>query len=421
MTRCLIFLVATAVLAIAPLAAADRGEWYIAGAAVYTDDDGRRNLDDSVAGGEFNVGFEFTDSLSLEGSFGYSDIYGFPGQEHIDVSLNLLSHLSRGPRFSPYILAGVGYLGTETTTGSEENRPTVSAGLGARIRLGQSRFSLRAEYYARFAIEQGYTFTDRIAALGLQYTFGDAVRTGMASAVTDSDGDGIPDDVDQCPYSEAGFDIDPVGCEVFPDADRDGVMDRKDQCPDTPAGAVVDSAGCIGDLDGDGIRDDVDQCPGTASGAAIDARGCARDGDQDGIANHRDRCPNTPADAKVDDDGCEVIEIIELRGVNFASNSDRLLRGAEQILDDAATWLKQRPDLLVEVAGHTDSAGNDQLNLGLSERRAYTVRDYLISRGVSPASLTARGYGESEPIADNVTAEGKAENRRVELRIIGRR
>ncbi len=419
MTRFLIFLAAALLLGSAPPAVADRGDWYVAGAAVYTDDDGRRLLDDSVAGGEFNVGFGLTDSLSLEGSFGYSDIYGYPGQEHIDISLNALSHLNPGHRFSPYILVGIGYLGTETTTGSEENRPSISAGFGGLIRLGQGAFSIRAEYYARFAVEQRNTLTDRLATLGLQYDFG---RRGQeVPVIADSDGDGIPDDRDQCPYSEPGVRIDAAGCEVFADTDSDGIMDRRDQCPNTPPGVPVDNTGCVGDYDGDGVRDDVDQCPRTVSGAAIDARGCARDDDEDGIANHLDRCPNTPAGANIDDEGCEIVEIIELRGVNFASNSDRLLRGAEQILDDAADWLKQRPSLLVEVAGHTDSAGNDRLNLGLSERRAYTVRDYLISRGVDPASLTARGYGESEPVADNVTPEGKAENRRVELRILGRR
>lgn len=419
MTKSLIYLVATALLLAAPAAIAERGEWYAAGAAVYTDDDGRRALDDSVAGGEFNLGFGLGDSLSLEGSFGYSDIFGFPGQEHIDISLNVLSHLNPGRRFSPYILVGVGYLGTETTTGSEENRPTVAAGLGGLIRLGRSRFSVRAEYYARFALEQDYTFTDRLATLGLQYGFGR--DRGEIPVVTDSDGDGIVDDRDRCPYSEPGVDIDAAGCEVYVDTDEDGIIDRNDQCPDTRPGTAVNNVGCVGDYDGDGVRDDVDQCPRTVSGAAIDARGCARDDDGDGIADHRDRCPNTPAGASIDDTGCEIVDVIELRGVNFASNSDRLLSGAEQILDDAATWLKQRPNLIVEVAGHTDSAGNDKLNLGLSERRAYTVRDYLVSQGVNAASLSARGYGESEPVADNVTPEGKAENRRVELRIIGRR
>ena len=74
----------------------------------------------------------------------------------------------------------------------------------------------------------------------------------------------------------------------------------------------------------------------------------------------------------------------------------------------------------MEVAGHSDSDGNDILNLGLSDRRANTVRDYLINGGVNPDNITARGYGEAQPISDNNTAEGKADNRRVELRVMQR-
>ena len=112
---------------------------------------------------------------------------------------------------------------------------------------------------------------------------------------------------------------------------------------------------------------------------------------------------------------------IELRGVNFASNSDRLLWGAEQVLDDAIEWLGRNPHLQVEIAGHTDSDGPAAVNLGLSERRALTVRDYLINGGISASRLATHGYGETEPVADNSTTEGKAENRRVELRILNNR
>ncbi|MGB5722201.1 MAG: OmpA family protein, partial [Woeseiaceae bacterium] len=111
-------------------------------------------------------------------------------------------------------------------------------------------------------------------------------------------------------------------------------------------------------------------------------------------------------------------EVISLPGVNFETNSDRLLPGAEQVLADAAATLGMNRDLIVEVAGHTDSDGSAAYNEGLSARRAITVRDYLISQGANSANLTFRGYGEARPVADNATAEGKARNRRVELRIL---
>ena len=228
------------------------------------------------------------------------------------------------------------------------------------------------------------------------------------------------DDVDQCPYSEPGEIVGPDGCVVFIDSDRDGVVDNKDLCANTPAGAPVDSYGCISDVDGDGVTDDIDQCPNTVQGAAIDVTGCERDDDGDNVVNHRDRCPNTRPGVPVDSDGCQIGSTYELRGVNFRVGIGSVAHGRRADSRRCrAPWLLDHPHLIVEVAGHTDSDGSATANLSLSDRRANTVRDYLIQRGVNPNSITARGYGESQPVADNESAEGKAENRRVELRILG--
>ncbi len=104
-----------------------------------------------------------------------------------------------------------------------------------------------------------------------------------------------------------------------------------------------------------------------------------------------------------------------LKGVNFANDSDRLTASADGILLEAADALKQMPGKPYDVAGHTDSNASDAYNLDLSERRANRVRERLISLGVPGSQLTARGYGESQPIASNSSAEGRAENRRVEI------
>jgi OOP family OmpA-OmpF porin len=335
----------------------------------------------------------------------------------LDIGFDLLSHLNPDGDFSPYLVLGAGYLGTKTASGNEDNRPTGSAGLGFEWKLGSSAFSIRGDYRFRLAWETDNSLTDRIATLGVAYSFG----RRYTPPVIDSDNDGIHDVFDQCPYSEAGVEVDETGCEIFVDSDRDGITDRKDLCANTPQGAPIDSYGCIRDLDGDGVTDDIDECPNTVSGAAIHVNGCERDDDGDNVVNHLDGCPNTRANAPVDARGCEIPSTVELRGVNFASNSDRLLSGAEKVLDGAIAWLKKNPHLAVEVAGHTDSDGAAAPNLALSERRAFTVRDYLIGGGISASRLTARGYGEAEPIADNGTREGKAENRRVELRILNNR
>lgn len=107
---------------------------------------------------------------------------------------------------------------------------------------------------------------------------------------------------------------------------------------------------------------------------------------------------------------------IILEGVNFATNKAVLLENATRILDLVAASLIAHPDVLVEIGGHTDSDGSDEYNLKLSDRRANAVRDYLIKKGVPAAQLTSKGYGEAQPIADNTTVEGKAKNRRVELK-----
>jgi OOP family OmpA-OmpF porin len=426
MTKALYLLAIPALLSPLAMAAADPADWYVGGSVVYTDDDPERRLDDTIGGGQIHVGRYLTDVFALEAHLGYSDIDGWPNwptvpdeesQEFLDIGLDLVSYLAPQSRFSPYLVFGAGYLGTKTASGSEENRPSGSAGLGFSWNLGRSAFSIRGDYRFRLAWERDNSFTDRIATLGLQYTFG----SRSAPPVIDTDNDGVQDVFDQCPHSEAGVTVDDNGCEIFVDSDGDGVMDRKDLCAATPQGVPVDSYGCISDADGDGVTDDIDECPNTVSGAAIYVNGCERDDDGDNVVNHLDDCPNTRANAPVDSRGCEIRSTVELRGVNFASSSDRLLTGAEKVLDDAIKWLEQNPHLVVEVAGHTDSDGGATANLGLSERRAYTVRDYLINGGVSASRLTARGYGVSEPVADNGTTEGKAENRRVELRILNNR
>jgi OOP family OmpA-OmpF porin len=182
----------------------------------------------------------------------------------------------------------------------------------------------------------------------------------------------------------------------------------------------VNADGCPPDGDGDGVHDDSDRCPNTPRGATVGADGCELDEDSDGVVDRLDRCPGTPRNTQVDVRGCEIKSEIELPGVNFETNSDRLLAGAESELDVAAASLDKNPSIRVEVAGHTDSDGAAEYNEGLSLRRATTVRDYLIARGIAESRLTVRGYGESQPIADNGTRDGKAQNRRVVLRVVER-
>lgn len=142
--------------------------------------------------------------------------------------------------------------------------------------------------------------------------------------------------------------------------------------------------------------------------------------DGDGVPNERDKCPNTRPGAVVDLDGCEVEAVIELEGVYFDFDKATIKPEGKVVLDQAAALLKQHERVVVEVAGHTDSVGSDAYNQGLSERRANSVKQYLTEQGVTATRLSARGYGEAQPVASNDTSEGRAENRRVELIVLDR-
>jgi iron complex outermembrane recepter protein len=142
--------------------------------------------------------------------------------------------------------------------------------------------------------------------------------------------------------------------------------------------------------------------------------------DGDGVLNERDKCPNTRPGAVVDLDGCEVEAVISLEGVHFDFDKATLRPDAIAILDKAVGLLKTQASVVVEVAGHTDSVGSEEYNQGLSERRAVAVKDYLESQGITATRLSARGYGEVQPVASNDTDEGRAQNRRVELIVLSR-
>jgi outer membrane protein OmpA-like peptidoglycan-associated protein len=172
------------------------------------------------------------------------------------------------------------------------------------------------------------------------------------------------------------------------------------------------------DSDGDGVPDSQDRCPGTAPGARVDAQGCELDSDRDGVVDRLDKCPGSRPGARVDANGCEIQEVTVLKGVTFATNSATLTPQSMAILDETAATLARNRDVRAEVAGHTDSTGSAARNRALSQQRAESVVRYLVSKGANAANLTARGYGPDQPLADNRIAQGRSQNRRVELRIL---
>ncbi len=143
-----------------------------------------------------------------------------------------------------------------------------------------------------------------------------------------------------------------------------------------------------------------------------------RDSDNDGVVDDLDKCPGTPAGVAVDATGCPLRGSITLEGVTFEYDSAMLTSESRKLLDVIASNLARYPRLRVEMQGHTDSAGSNRYNQALSQRRAESVRMYLVDHGVAADRLTARGYGEVEPIDDNRTDAGRSRNRRVVMRVL---
>ena len=228
------------------------------------------------------------------------------------------------------------------------------------------------------------------------------------ATLRDSDGDGVPDHKDECPDTPKGVEVDEKGCPL--DTDGDGVPDYLDECPDTPKGVEVDEHGCPPDTDGDGVPDYMDDCPDTPKGAPVDERGCPLDTDGDGVPDYLDECPGTPKGASVDQRGCWVIS-----EALFDFNKYEIKPDFYPHLDEIVTVLKENPDLVIEIQGHTDNVGSTQYNKKLSENRAKAVKKYLIKKGISNQRLIAVGFGFSRPRTNNRSEEGRALNRRVEL------
>jgi outer membrane protein OmpA-like peptidoglycan-associated protein len=247
----------------------------------------------------------------------------------------------------------------------------------------------------------------------------------------DRDRDGISNRDDECPDDPEDKDDfeDEDGCPDL-DNDKDNVPDDSDRCPMDPEDrdGFEDEDGCPEvDNDQDGLLDADDRCPSRAEDedGFEDMDGCPDlDNDQDGWLDPDDDCPTAPENfnSYLDDDGCpdEVpTDLSEFAGaipaIQFKVGSAQLKSSAKPILDKAARALMRYPDLHVEIGGHASADGDDEYNMALSQDRVLTVRDYLIDRGIDPDRLTARGYGETRPIADNGTEEGRIANRRVEF------
>ena len=226
--------------------------------------------------------------------------------------------------------------------------------------------------------------------------------------IPDTDNDGINDEVDKCP-AVAGL-AKYAGCPI-PDTDKDGINDEVDKCP--AVAGLAKYAGCpIPDTDKDGVNDEMDKCPNQFGLAKFN--GCP-DRDNDGITDGEDHCPDVPG--TMDNNGCPKIENAKFntQRIQFVTGSSTLTAASKTMIKEGAKLLNSDDfkSLKVEVRGHTDNVGKPASNQLLSEKRAKAVMTELVKNGVSADRITAVGYGDTMPIADNATKEGRAQNRRV--------
>lgn len=219
----------------------------------------------------------------------------------------------------------------------------------------------------------------------------------------DRDKDKVPDYKDDCPDVKGEIDL--KGC---PDRDKDGIVDKDDDCPDEKG--VPELKGCP-DRDGDGIKDKDDKCPDQPG--PKETQGCP-DRDKDGVVDNIDECPDVPGPA--DNKGCPKI-LERASKVLFETGKSIIKPLSYPLLNELVSLLKEYPDANIDLAGHTDSEGDDEANLQLSKDRAAAVRQYLIDKGIAADRVTSTGYGETKPIATNDTADGKSKNRRVEMKL----
>ncbi|MCF6129620.1 OmpA family protein [Flavobacterium sp. AS60] len=410
--------------------------------------------------------------LYTRGTLGYdSGVTGFKS-DYSSASINLRFNLI-GPEFAvrPYVFGGWGGILFDRQLNFHKPKidttfPVVGGGINFRlspvVSLNLQETFVFTNNDSRDGIVNGKKDDYLMHMAGLTFNFG---------SKKDADNDGVSDSRDKCPDTPAGVSVDKKGCPLdrdgdgvydyldscpdvagnalmngCPDRDNDGVTDAEDRCPDTRG--TVALKGCP-DADNDGVADLDDKCPDSTPGSKVDATGCAMDNDKDGVNNDEDRCPDTygPVSLKgcpdtdgdgiadIDDrcpnakgtaenKGCPEIakkDVVRITYIGskifFENNSDKLKVASLVLLDELVAILNKYDAANLTIDGHTDSNGSDEFNMVLSQKRTNSVRTYLISKGVSDSNLTATGFGESKPIADNKTSLGRSKNRRVELKI----
>jgi outer membrane protein OmpA-like peptidoglycan-associated protein len=204
------------------------------------------------------------------------------------------------------------------------------------------------------------------------------------------------------------------GCPI-PDTDGDGINDEEDKCPNTAG--LARYQGCpIPDKDADGINDEEDKCPDQPGVARY--QGCPiPDRDGDGVNDEEDRCPDVAG--IVSNYGCPEVKF-KPENITFGTGSAVLTKGGvKELTDQVLPGIKALDTKYrLEIHGHTDNTGNAKLNQTLSEKRAASVKAWLVKNGIDASRLDVKGFGDTQPVADNKTTAGRAKNRRVDFKLL---
>ncbi len=369
---------------LAPLAMCAQAEVTFTPMATYHlfDSDKKESVDDEV-GYALGLGYRFTPAMGIEVHYGRTEpqLESPLTGDGRDSRLTLDGYYAFNAegKFSPYILLGAGQENLKFDGGYKSEGVIGNAALGAFYRFNDY-VALRAEVrdVYNFDIESN----DQIVGLGIEFSAG----SGKSAAEEPA-----PQPEPEQQVEEAAAAVAPVAAVVV-DSDGDGVADAADKCADTPAGVQVDADGCPADADTDSVPDYRDQCPSTAAGVVVDDKGC---------------------------DKMLTEAINKQLSVTFDSGKAVVKNPKSADFVEVAELLKKHPAISVEIQGHTDASGKKAANDKLSQQRADAVKAVLVNEhGIDAGRITAKGYGSSQPIADNKTAEGKTQNRRV-VAIIG--
>jgi OOP family OmpA-OmpF porin len=280
---------------------------------------------------------------------------------------------------TPFAKAGLGVEVVGSQIASTENGLFLDAGAGVKVNFTESlALKLETIYMAKLDTDNaGFADSNLLVMAGLTFSFGgETIKKAPQAAV-------------EPVVIEEVVEIVPVAAPVVV--------------------AVVD-----GDDDKDGILNSLDKCPTSPIGATVDTAGCNVDNDNDGVLNAQDICPNTPLGEDVTVDGCP--KLVNLN-INFDLNSANIQENSFERLNRYANFLVKYRNYSAKIVGYTDSQGSASYNKTLSQKRANSVVTYLKDKGVDASQLSSSGMGEANPIADNATKEGRAENRRIEAHL----